>query len=67
MKLFFQKSFTKKITAGLIGVALLTSNVTVNAGFLDDFYDAAGSAVNITPAQVYQTQTMGVVTGGGVT
>ena len=66
MKLFFQKSFTKKITAGLIGVALLTSNVTVNAGFLDDLYDAAGSAVNITPAQVYQTQTMGVVTGGGV-
>jgi conjugative transfer pilus assembly protein TraH len=54
----------KAVAVAVAASMLLATNV--NAGFLEDFYTSAGAAVNVTPAQSYQTQTMGVVTGGSL-
>ncbi len=58
--------FAKKATALAVAASVLTTTTTVNAGFLEDFYTSAGASVNVTPAQAYQSQTMGIITGGGM-
>jgi conjugative transfer pilus assembly protein TraH len=61
-----QKTLIAKRTIALaIAASLLVVN-PVNAGFMDDFYNSAGAGVNVTPAQAYQTGSMGVVTGGSL-
>jgi conjugative transfer pilus assembly protein TraH len=57
--------FARKSVAVAVAASMLVGT-SVNAGFLEDFYTSAGAAVNVTPAQAYQTQTMGVVTGGSM-
>lgn len=59
-------NISKKITSVTLAVALAITPNAFAAGFLEDFYNSAGAAANITPAQAYNTQTMGVVTGGGM-
>lgn len=60
------KLFTRKAIVTVVAAATVATSFTVSAGFLDEFYDSAGAAANVTPAQAYTTQTMGVVSGGGV-
>lgn len=55
----------KKAIVTTVAVSMLMAP-GANAGFLEDFYTSAGAAVNVTPSQVYQTQTMGVIAGGGM-
>lgn len=53
----------------LLGVALASSlalslSSPARAGFLEDYYDSVGAQGAVTPAGVYQSQGMGVATGG---
>ena len=65
----FRSSF-KRLgkTAAAIAIYLgtLGSMHQAQAGFLDDYYNSAGANANVTPAQAYSTQSMSVVTGGGL-
>lgn len=58
-------TYAKKAIATTVALSTLMAP-GANASFLEDFYTSAGAAVNVTPAQVYQTQTMGVVAGGSM-
>lgn len=59
------RTFAKRTLAFTV-LASYMATASVNAGFLEDFYTSAGAAANITPAQAYQTQSMGVITGGSM-
>ncbi|MDI9335466.1 MAG: conjugal transfer protein TraH [Gammaproteobacteria bacterium] len=50
----------------LLVYSFICTSAVSEAGFLEDFYTSAGSNVNLTPAQIYQTQNLGIVTGGGL-
>lgn len=58
------KTFAKKTIAMSLAFALAWS--PAQAGFMEDFYNSAGAGVNVTPADVYNTQALGVITGGGL-
>lgn len=60
----FNKVFARKMTAS--AVALSIAATPVHAGFMEDFYTSAGAAVNVTPASVQKTQSMNMVSGGGM-
>ncbi|MDO5532806.1 MAG: conjugal transfer protein TraH [Sutterella sp.] len=47
----------------LLVTSLMTASVS-HAGFLEDFYDAAGSQTSITRAGVYESQNLSLATGG---
>ena len=56
--------FTKLFSALALSTCLFTADAS--AGFMKDFYSAAGSYQgNVTPAGVYQSTGMNTVTGGG--
>ena len=66
MKIKTNTTIRMKVIAFVVAVTTLASSTTVTAGFLDDFYTSAGAAVNITPAEAFQTATMNGLTGGGI-
>lgn len=58
------RKFIKLFSALTLSTCLFTTDVS--AGFMKDFYSAAGSYQgNVTPAGVYQSSGMNTVTGGG--
>jgi conjugative transfer pilus assembly protein TraH len=65
MKVRCNRFFTWKIVAFSVAMSM-SFNGAVSAGFMEDFYISAGASANITPAQAYQTQSLGVITGGGL-
>ena len=59
------RKFTKLFSALALSTCLFTADAS--AGFMKDFYSAAGSYQgNVTPAGVYQSTGMNTVTGGGL-
>lgn len=55
------KTAFKKTAVALIAMAFCAGS---QAGFMDDFYTAAGAAANVTPAQVVSGQGGTYITGG---
>ena len=56
-----------RLTACALAVTLTASTMPANAGWMEDFYQSAGSAANVTPAQAISTQSLLGYSGGGVT
>ena len=50
-----------------IAAALLSLSLTVNAGFLEDFYDSSSGVAqgNVTAAGIYESAHLNIATGGG--
>jgi conjugative transfer pilus assembly protein TraH len=57
--------FRRSLLSVLCAVFLLSSVTPSHAGFLRDFYNAAGTQGNITSAGLYQSNALNTVTGGG--
>lgn len=60
------KSIAKFLGAIFLCQLLILSTPVAYASFLDDFYNAAGGQVNVTPAQIRKIGSGGYVTGGSV-
>ncbi len=58
---------TFRIHTVALAIGCMSMSVNTQAGFMDDFYSAAGAAANVTPASVIQTQSGTFLTGGSVT
>jgi len=56
-----------RLTACALAVAITTTTMPARAGWMEDFYQSAGSAANVTPAQAISTQSLLGYSGGGVT
>ena len=56
-----------RLTAAAIAVAITFSSTAAYADWIGDFYSSAGAAVNVTPAQAIQSQSVIGASGGGVT
>lgn len=61
------KTLKMRLTAGLMAAVLSLSSVSAGAGWMEDFYNSAGSAANVTPGQAINTQSVLGYSGGGVT
>lgn len=59
-------TFKKKTLVVSCGVAFLVSFTPANAGFLNDMYDEMSANANVNAPKAYNTQTMGVISGGGI-
>ncbi len=56
-----------RLVAGVTAVLLTLSSLPARAGWMDDFYNSAGAAANVTPAQAISTQSVLGYSGGGLT
>lgn len=56
----------KKVLAASCSLAFMLAFTPVNAGFLNDMYEDMSSNANVTGAQIYESQRVGVITGGGM-
>lgn len=55
----------KRIFAAILCTGILTANTaSVEASYLEDFYDQASAQVAATPAGLYQSASLGLATGG---
>lgn len=55
-----KKIFKRSVVSIVAGAVCMTSH----AGFMDDFYNSAGAAANVTPGQTVQSQAGTYITGG---
>lgn len=58
------RAVARKLTATAIATSIAVT--PVHASFMEDFYNSAGAAVNVTPANVLKTQSMGMISGGSM-
>lgn len=56
-----------RLAAGAMAGMLALSSLPARAGWMDDFYNSAGAAANVTPAQAINTQSVLGYSGGGIT
>jgi len=56
----------KKVLAASCSLAFMLAFTPVNAGFLNDMYEDMSANANVTGAQIYESQRVGVITGGGM-
>ena len=65
MRTLFNKGISLAVCASLLMMSpALTS--PANAGFMEDYFNAAGAMSNVTNAQVYDTGTSEVISGGSM-
>jgi len=61
------KPFRMRIVASVVAGVFTITSMPASSGWMEDFYNSAGAAANVTPGQAINTQSVLGYSGGGVT